>query len=156
MDISQYRSASKGHCTFCFRYGHRISRCEEFSTRNEKLCKYCQGINAESITAPGGYRHAPNWITIERNASSCRLCAIIEKMNLAKADLQRRYAAPKVPYEQLSSVHADILFSVETSIYVSNDESWRNEEGSSVSFQVQNNRKPGSGRRLLSNTWEGE
>jgi hypothetical protein len=155
MDISQFRSASKGHCTFCNRYGHRISSCEDFSSRNEKLCIYCQGINAESINASGGYRHAPNWITIERNASSCRLCAIIKKMNLANVDLQRRYAALKVPYDQLSTVHADILFSEETSIYVSNDESWRNQEGSSVKFQVQNDRKLG-GRRLLTNTWEGE
>jgi hypothetical protein len=46
------------------------------STHNGKrLCSWCRGISIESLTAPGGYMHAPSGKVL---SSDCALCYLIE------------------------------------------------------------------------------
>lgn len=40
-----------------------------------KLCELCLGINIESLTAPGGYKHASSPDALERSAKTCDLCS---------------------------------------------------------------------------------
>jgi hypothetical protein len=40
-------------------------------------CRYCSGISLESLTKPGGYRHASNRASLVRSAQKCRLCSLL-------------------------------------------------------------------------------
>jgi hypothetical protein len=41
----------------------------------KRLCSWCRGISIESLTAPGGYMHAPSGKALSRD---CALCHLIE------------------------------------------------------------------------------
>lgn len=40
-------------------------------------CRYCKGINLDSLSTPGGFRHASNRASLVRTAQKCRFCSLL-------------------------------------------------------------------------------
>jgi hypothetical protein len=46
------------------------------SHNGKRLCSWCRGISIESLTAPGGYMHAPSGKALSRDCALCYLTEI--------------------------------------------------------------------------------
>jgi hypothetical protein len=65
-------------------------------------CRYCSGISLESLTKPGGYRHASNRASLVRSAQKCRLCSL-----LFRKDRTRHTVPLYLSLEQSDGAEAD-------------------------------------------------
>src|ERR1700760_2823243 len=63
------------------------------SSGNLSNCRYCKGISLESLSQPGGYRHASNRASLVRSAQKCKLCSLIFRRDRAKKHNEPIYLA---------------------------------------------------------------
>jgi hypothetical protein len=65
----------------------------KLSNGNLSNCRYCKGISLESLSQPGGYRHASNRASLVRSAQKCKLCSLIFRRDRAKKHNEPIYLA---------------------------------------------------------------
>ena len=47
-------------------------------------CRYCKNISLETLSQPGGYRHASSRSSLVRSAQKCKLCSLIFRRDRTK------------------------------------------------------------------------
>jgi hypothetical protein len=47
-------------------------------------CRYCRGISLESLSQPGGYKHASNRASLVRSAQKCKFCSLLFRKDRTK------------------------------------------------------------------------